>query len=197
MSAFAQDPYGPHPGSDPNSRIIDIPGCAVNMPWCTNAAQLPSITWRVPSQRFSPGSQGFPSFCDYGPPTQMMGGPPPMANIPLSTSVNASRPLVLATLSHPPTLDNSSIATSHSMTSPPTTEWIVVPPSPTDDTGQAYRETSAPLQGTIRIIELVQISVDFSPSPVPGLKSLVGLVLNIVEIVNVSFDAACSSHVKC
>ena len=199
MSAFAQNSYGPHPGSDPNSRIIDIPGCAVNIPWCANVAQLPSVPWRVPLQRFSPGSQGFPSFCNYGPltgpPPQMMGGPPPMANIPPSTPVNASRPLVLATLPHPPTLDNSSNATSHSKTSLPTIECFSLPPSLVY--GQVYRGAWAPLQGTIGILRLVQRLVGLSPSPVPGLKSLVGLVLNIAEIVNVGFDAACFSHVKC
>ena len=130
-----------------------------------------------------------------------------------STPVNARRPLLSATLSHPPTLDNNSNATSHSKTTPvaetactdasfpltssPTIEYFSRPPSLADSPGQAYHDpgTCALLQGTITALKLVQQIVGLSP--VPGLQSLVGLVLNITEIVNVGFDVACFSHVKC
>ena len=81
------------------------------------------------------------------------------------------------------------------MASSPTINYFSPPSSPVDDTGQAYRETCAPLQETITALKLVQKIVGLSP--VSDLKNLVGLVLNIAEIVDVGFDAACFSNMKC
>ena len=57
------------------------------------------------------------------------------------------------------------------------------PPSPADTTGESRTHTI--LQGTISALKLIQQIVGLAP--VPGLHSLVGVVLNISEIVNVSY----------
>ena len=62
-------------------------------------------------------------------------------------------------------------------------ECFPPPPSPADATGQIRTHTV--LQGTITALKLIQQIVGLAP--VPGLQSLVGVVLNISEVVNVSF----------
>ena len=49
-----------------------------------------------------------------------------------------------------------------------------------------YSISQSVLQGTITTLKLVQQIVGLAP--IPGLQSLVGVVLNISEVVNVSFD---------
>ena len=68
------------------------------------------------------------------------------------------------------------------------------PPSPADTTGESRTHTV--LQGTISALKLIQQIVGLAP--VPGLDSLVGVVLNISEIVIVSFGVTyiCQWHVK-
>lgn len=51
---------------------------------------------------------------------------------------------------------------------------------------EAYSGTA--LKGTITALKLVHQIAGIAP--VPGLQGLIGLVLNISEIVNVSFDIA-------
>jgi hypothetical protein len=63
-------------------------------------------------------------------------------------------------------------------------ECFPPPPTPADATCQI--RTHRVLQGTITALKLVHQIVGLAP--VPGLQSLVGVVLNISEIVNVSFD---------
>jgi len=109
-----------------------------------------------------------------------------------STSVNARQPLVLATPSHFPTQGDSSNTASRpkitplvktlratTLTSSPI-ECRPPPPSPVNATGQ--RRTHTVLQGTITALKLIQQIVGLAP--VPGLQSLVGVVLNISEAVN-------------
>ena len=64
------------------------------------------------------------------------------------------------------------------------------PPFPADATSQSRTHTV--LQGTINALKLVQQIIGLAP--VPGLQSLVGVVLNISEAVNVSFTATHISH---
>jgi hypothetical protein len=71
-------------------------------------------------------------------------------------------------------------------------ECFLPPPSLADAIGQSRTQTV--LQGTISALKLIQQIVGLAP--VPGLQSLVGVVLNISEIVNVSFSATHISHVK-
>ena len=56
-------------------------------------------------------------------------------------------------------------------------------PSPADATGQSRKRTV--LQGTITSLKLIQQIVGLAP--IPGLQSLFGVVLNISELVDVSF----------
>ena len=73
-------------------------------------------------------------------------------------------------------------------TSSPT--GIGFPPPPlslADATGQTRSRTHTALQGTITALKLIQQLVGLAP--IPGLQSLVGVVLNISEVVNVSFGA--------
>ena len=67
-------------------------------------------------------------------------------------------------------------------------------PSPADTTGESRTHTV--LQGTISALKLLQQIVGLTP--VPGLYSLIGVVLNISEVVNASFGATYISqwHVK-
>ena len=65
-------------------------------------------------------------------------------------------------------------------------ECFPPPSSPADSTVQSG--TQMVLQGTITALKLIQQIVGLAP--VPGLQSLVGVVLNILEVVNVSFGAA-------
>ena len=65
-------------------------------------------------------------------------------------------------------------------------------PSPADATGESRTHTV--LQGTICALKLIQQIV--GRAPVPGLPNLVGVVLNISEVVNVSFGATYNLHVK-
>ena len=76
-------------------------------------------------------------------------------------------------------------ATSGPLTSSSPIECVPPPPSPADSTGQ--KKTHTVLQGTITALKLIQQIVGLAP--VPGLQSLVGVVLNISEVVNVSFGA--------
>ena len=52
--------------------------------------------------------------------------------------------------------------------------------------------THTVLQGTISALKLIQQIVGLAP--VPGLYSLIGVVLNISEVINVSFGA---THISC
>jgi hypothetical protein len=61
------------------------------------------------------------------------------------------------------------------------------PPSPADSAQDGQGETHTILHGTITALKIVQQIIGLAP--VPGLKSLVGVVLNISETVNVNFDA--------
>ena len=117
-----------------------------------------------------------------------------------STPVNHRQPLVSASPSHLPAPDDSlntmspprispvvqtmQATTSGSLTSSPI-ECLAPPPSPVDATGQS--KTYTVLQGTITALKLIQQIVGLAP--VPGLPSLIGVVLNISEVVNVSFGA--------
>jgi hypothetical protein len=65
------------------------------------------------------------------------------------------------------------------------------PPSPADSQATGQIRTHTVLQGTITALKLVQQIVGLAP--VPGLQSLVGVVLNISEVVNVSFDTSAYS----
>jgi hypothetical protein len=82
--------------------------------------------------------------------------------------------------------------TDRSKQLPSPIECFLRPPSLADATGQSRTQTV--LQGTISALKLIQQIVGLAP--VPGLQSLVGVVLNISEIVNVSFDFTHISHVK-
>ena len=116
------------------------------------------------------------------------------------TPVNARKPLVSATTPcRIPAPDVSSNTASRSKTTPLETlrtttldtltsspvECFPPPPSPADAAGQC--RTYTVLQGTITALKLIQQIVGLAP--VPGLQSLVGVVLNISELVNVSFGA--------
>jgi hypothetical protein len=127
-----------------------------------------------------------------------------------STPVNARQPLDSATPSHLPAPDDSSNTASRSKITPivetlrETTlgllsssgespvECFPPPPSLADATGQSRTHTV--FQGTITTLKLIQQIVGLAP--VPGLQSLVGVVLNLSEVVNVSFGATYVSHVK-
>jgi hypothetical protein len=124
-----------------------------------------------------------------------------------ATSVNARQPLDSASSAHLPVPEDSSITASRSKIitvvemlrattsgplTPSPTECFPPPPSPADATGQIRTHTV--LQGTITALKLVQQIIGLAP--VPGLSSLVGVVLNISEVVNVSFGATYISHVK-
>ena len=80
--------------------------------------------------------------------------------------------------------------TSGPLTSSPI-DCFSPPPSPAD-AGQSTTQTI--LQATITTLKIIQQIVDLFP--VSGLQSLAGVVLNIVEVVNVSFVATYISHVK-
>ena len=86
-------------------------------------------------------------------------------------------------------------ATTGHLTSSPI-ECFLPPPSPADATKAGPSKTQTVLQGTITALKLVQQIVGLAP--VPDLQSLVGVVLNISEVVNVSFGATLgyNSHVK-
>ena len=60
-------------------------------------------------------------------------------------------------------------------------------PSPADATRVNPNKTQTELQGTITALKLIQQIVGLAP--VPGLQSLVGVVLKIAEVVNVSLGA--------
>ena len=60
-------------------------------------------------------------------------------------------------------------------------------PSPVDATQAGPSKTKTVLQGTITALKLIQQLVGLAP--VPGLQSLVGVVLKIAEVVNVSSAA--------
>ena len=68
------------------------------------------------------------------------------------------------------------------------------PPPPLADATSQSRTHTPVLQGTISALKLIQQIVGLAP--VPGLGSLVGVVLNILEVVNVSVCATYISHVK-
>jgi hypothetical protein len=76
------------------------------------------------------------------------------------------------------------VCTAHrSKQLPSPIECFLPPPSLADAIGQSRKQTV--LQGTISALKLIQQIVGLAP--VPGLQSLIGVVLNISEIVNVSF----------
>ena len=77
-------------------------------------------------------------------------------------------------------------ATTGTLTSSPI-ECFLLPPSPADATHASPSKTQTVLQGTIIALKLIQQIVGLAP--VPGLQSLVGVVLNIAEVVNVSSGA--------
>ena len=66
-------------------------------------------------------------------------------------------------------------------------ECFAPPPSPADATQAGPSKTQRVLQGTITALKLIQQIVGLAP--VPGLQSLVGVVLKIAEVVNVSSAA--------
>ena len=72
-------------------------------------------------------------------------------------------------------------------------ECFLPPPSPVDATASGQSRTRTVLQGTISALKLIQQIVGLAP--VPGLQSLVGVVLNISEVVNASF--LCHPHLAC
>jgi hypothetical protein len=76
----------------------------------------------------------------------------------------------------------TSLLTPGPLTSSPV-ECFPPPPSPADAACQIRTHTV--LQGTITALKLVYQIVGLAP--VPGLQSLVGVVLNISEVVNVKF----------
>ena len=78
-------------------------------------------------------------------------------------------------------------------TSPPTTECFSPPLS--TDIDEVYDRRCTALQGTITALRLVKQMVGLAP--VPGLQCLVGLVLNISEMIDVSFDTACIPSANC
>ena len=82
-------------------------------------------------------------------------------------------------------LEKIRAATSGPLTSSPI-ECVPPPPSSADATGHNRPHTV--LQGTITALKLIQQIVGLSP--VPGLQSLVVVVLNISEVVNVSCNAS-------
>ena len=69
-------------------------------------------------------------------------------------------------------------------------ECFPLTPFPVDATGQSRTHTV--LQGTITTLQFIQQIVGLAP--VPGLQSLVGVVLNISEVVNVSFRCYSNIH---
>ena len=77
-------------------------------------------------------------------------------------------------------------ATTGTLTSSPI-ECFPPPPSSADATQAGASKTKTVLQGTITALKLIQQIVGLAP--VPGLQSLVGVVLKIAEVVNVSSAA--------
>ena len=71
-------------------------------------------------------------------------------------------------------------------------ECSLPPASPADATGESRTHTV--LHGMISSLKLIQQIVVLAP--VPGFPNLVGVVLNISEVVNVSFGATYILHVK-
>ena len=102
----------------------------------------------------------------------------------------ANGPSVL-TLGQGPTTGKVRTDRSKPLASP--IECFPPPPSLADATGQSRRHTPV-LQGTISALKLIQQIAGLAP--VPGLQSLVGVVLNISELVNVSFCATYILHEK-
>ena len=113
-----------------------------------------------------------------------------------SPSANARRPLTPCHLPTPDVSPNpmsrsklTQVETLRGATTGPLTsspiECFPPPPSPADATPAGPSKTQTVLQGTITALKLIQQIVGLAP--VPGLQSLVGVVLNISEVVNVSF----------
>ena len=83
-------------------------------------------------------------------------------------------------------------ATAGPLTSSPIECFQVPQPPCSAQAGQSKAQTV--LQGTITALKLIQQIVGLAP--VPGLQSLVGVALNISQVVNVSFCATYILHVK-
>ena len=84
------------------------------------------------------------------------------------------------------TLRGATCATAGPLMSSPIVRFPP-PPSLANATQAGPSKTQTVLQGTITALKLIQQIVGLAP--VPGLQSLVGVVLNIAEVVNVSSGA--------
>jgi len=110
-----------------------------------------------------------------------------------STPVNARRPLTPRHLPAQEVSPNTAsrpkitpVETLRAETSGPLTsspiDCFSPPPSPADATQAGQRKTQTVLQGTITALKIIQQIVGLAP--VSGLQNLVGVVLNIAQVVN-------------